>query len=70
MKKLYSSAAFADPSMSLGMAMATIMAAKRYKPAPPTPEQVERLRMRDERNCWNAEVEARKAAKRKSKAAR
>jgi hypothetical protein len=40
---------------------------RRRNPPPPTPEQLERLRREAERDAWNQQVEARRAAKKERK---
>lgn len=52
-----------NPSMGLAAVTALLLAAKNYKPKPPTPEQVAASDKRTERQRWNDEVDARKVAK-------
>jgi hypothetical protein len=52
-----------DPLVLMTSLLMGIKDAKSRPKPPPTPEQIERWRVQDERDKWNAEVAARKAAK-------
>lgn len=65
-----SGSGFYDPDVSTGMALATMMAlilGRSTRRPPPTEAQLRAQAIRDERDAWNEQVEARKKAKKAKK---